>query len=134
MPKKARELKPLEVSKIKKIGFHAVGGVPGLYLQIIGNSRSWVLYVVINGRRRKMGLGSCSDVSLMEARDKARDIRKKILDGLDPIEERQKAKSKARLHVAKTKIFRECAEAFIMANRAGWKVKYAQQWENTMAD
>jgi len=37
MPKIARVLKKLEVDKIKKDGLHAVGGAPGLSLQITGN-------------------------------------------------------------------------------------------------
>ena len=47
MPKKAKEFTAMAISKIKKEGLHAVGGVPGLYLQIIGNSRSWLFRVLI---------------------------------------------------------------------------------------
>jgi len=72
MPKVAKELTALAVSKIKGDGLYAVGGVPGLYLQIIGNSRSWIFRAVIDGRRKKIGLGSCVRLSLAEAREKAR--------------------------------------------------------------
>jgi len=129
MPKKARVLKKLEVDKIKNEGLHAVGGVSGLSLQVIGNSRSWILYTMIGGKRRKMGLGSCDDVSLAEAREKAYEIRKQIRDGVDPIEERRAAKAQAKLKAVKTKTFRECAEAYIKAHHAGWVAKHLQQWE-----
>jgi integrase len=134
MPKKARELKPMEVSKIKNEGVHAVGGVSGLYLRIIGNSRAWVFRVNIDGKGRNMGLGSCDHVTLAEARDKARELHKQIREGLNPKEERRQKKARARLEAVKTKTFRECAEAYIMTHRAGWKSeKHAQQWENTLS-
>ena len=36
MPKKAKELSALEVSRLKKPENHAVGGVSGLYLYVNG--------------------------------------------------------------------------------------------------
>ena len=80
------------------------------------------------------GLGENSLVlGLAEARGKAIEIRKRIANGINPITERKAAKARARFEEAKTKTFRECAEAFIMTHRAGWKnAKHAQQWENTL--
>ena len=133
MPKKAKELTAMAVSKIKSEGLHAVGGIPGLYLQIIGNSRTWVFRVKVGGRRHKIGLGSCVLVSLAEARDNARELHKKIREGVNPLEVRRTAKARAKLESVKIKTFRECAEAFIMANRAGWKEKHAMRYENSLA-
>ena len=90
MPKTAKELTALAVSKIKNEGVHAVGGAPGLYLQIIGNSRSWIFRATIAGQRRKMGLGSFPTVSLADAREKARELHKQISNGVNPVEKRQK--------------------------------------------
>lgn len=74
MPKKARELSVLAVSRLKAEGRHAVGGVDGLYLRIAGCSRAWVLCVAMGTRvnkagqavprRLNVGLGPCQDVSL----------------------------------------------------------------------
>ena len=47
MPKKAKELSALSVSKIKENGRHAVGGVDGLHLRIVDDSRAWVLRVAV---------------------------------------------------------------------------------------
>lgn len=47
MPKKARELSALTVSRLKAEGRYAVGGVDGLYLRIAGRSRAWVLCVAM---------------------------------------------------------------------------------------
>ena len=61
-----------------------------------------------------MGLGSCEYITLAEAWEKAREVHKKIMDGINPIEERRAMKTRARLEAAKTKTFSKCAETFIM--------------------
>jgi len=50
----AKELTALAVESLKKKGdgLYAVGGAAGLYLQIVGNSRLWILRAIIAGRRR----------------------------------------------------------------------------------
>ena len=144
MPKKAKELSALAVSKIKTDGRYAVGGVDGLYLRVVGGSRAWVLRIAVGSRvdsdgrtsvhRRDVGLGSYPEVSLAEARDRARELRKQMRDGVDPVLKRQAVKVQSALETAKAKTFEECADAYIDANRAGWKnEKHAQQWQNTLA-
>ena len=61
----------------------------------------WVLRLVVDGKRREMGLGRWPDVSIAEARDLAAEARKKLRAGSDPIEVRAKAKKRkpARLTV-----------------------------------
>lgn len=49
---------------------------------------SWVLRLVINGKRREMGLGRWPDVSIAEARELAQMARKQVRAGVDPIAER----------------------------------------------
>jgi len=143
MPKKAKELTALAVSKIRDGGRHAVGGVDGLHLRVVGVSRAWVLRVVVGVRidakgksvihRRDIGLGSYPELSLADAREKAREYRKQIQSGINPVEERKTEKIQKALESVKTKTFKECAGAYIEANRAGWKnVKHVQQWENTL--
>ena len=144
MPKRVEELTALVVARIKVDGLHSVGGVPGLYLQIINSFRTWILKATIGTRknekgqtvprRREIGLGRYPDVSLAEARDQARELHKQIRNGIDPVEERRIVKAQAKLAMKKTKTFRECAEAFIETNRAGWRnEKHVQQWTNTLA-
>lgn len=43
----------------------------------------WILRLVINGKRREMGLGRWPDVSIAEARDLAIDARRSVRDGHD---------------------------------------------------
>lgn len=57
----------------------------GLYLRIgPGGGKSWVLRTVVHGRRRDLGIGSASLVSLAEARETARQLRKVARAGVDP--------------------------------------------------
>ena len=133
MPKKAKELSALAVSRLKDEGRYAVGGAAGLHLRIIGGSRSWVLRIKIGSKRSDIGLGPYPEVSLAEARDSAREQRKKVRDGIDPLLEKRDAKAALRIERAKAKTFEECATAYIEANKAGWKSdKHAKQWGATL--
>ncbi len=59
MPKIAKELSPLAINKIKERGWHAVGHVAGLGLKVSKTgARSWVMRVMVGGKRREFGLGS----------------------------------------------------------------------------
>lgn len=133
MAKKAKELSALAVSRLKEPGRFAVGGVDGLHLRIVGESRAWVLRIKIGNRRCDIGLGPYPEVTLADARDLAREHRKKVRDGIDPLQERQQARAALRVERAKSKTFKDCAEAYIEAHKAGWKNdKHAKQWGATL--
>ena len=86
MPRKARELSPLEVRRVSRPGRVGVGGVDGLALKVKkSGTRSWVLRIAVAGRCREMGLGSFPSVTLAEAREKARLHRAQVIEGSDPI-------------------------------------------------
>ena len=135
MPKKASELNALAVQRLTAPGLHFVGGVPGLALQVLPTgSRSWVLRATIGSRRRDMGLGGFPGVTLAGAREAARKARELIRSGVDPIDQGRAARSELRAKQAATLTFKQCAEKYISAHRAGWKnAKHIQQWENTLA-
>ena len=135
MPKVAKELGALAIKQIEAPGVHIVGGVPGLMLQLTpGTGRSWLLRVVIAGKRREMGLGSYPGVSLAQARVKASEAREMIRQGADPIECQRIALNTLRASVAATLTFDQCADSYISAHEAGWKnAKHGQQWSNTLA-
>jgi hypothetical protein len=106
----------------------------GLYLRTTPGAKGWVFRYQIAGRRRDMGLGSVTDVSLPEARDLVIGMRRLIRQGIDPIEDRRTNRGAMRVASAKTKTFMECAEAYIAAHRGSWKSpKHRQQWDNTLA-
>jgi len=134
MPKKARELAPIEVQRLTKPGMHTVGGVTGLYLQVLpSGARSWVLRVTVAGKRRDMGLGGFPDVTLAQAREKAREARATIEKGIDPIAQRVAARSALAASRGAAVTFEEAARQFITAKSAEWSnAKHGQQWTNTL--
>jgi integrase len=135
MPKKARELTALEVGRLKKPGTHAVGGVAGLLLQITSSgARSWILRVMVGGKRREIGLGAFPDVTLAQAREKARETRQAIEDGRDPVVERAAAR-RALIAARGLEItFDDAARKFIESKSSEWSnSKHATQWESTLA-
>ena len=73
----AQELTSLPSGKLHHDG-------DGLYLQVLGDSRSWILRYTQHGRTRKIGLGGLKNVSLAEARSKARAFKAALSDGADP--------------------------------------------------
>ena len=88
------------------VAYHTVGGVAGLLLQCrppldgdkIG-TRSWILRITVGAKRRDIGLGGYPDVTLAQARERAREYRELVRQGIDPVIERQAARSADRKSV-----------------------------------
>lgn len=134
MPKIARELSAIEVSRLKAPGLVSVGGVPGLSLQVTTTgARSWILRVMIGSKRRDMGLGPYPGVTLAQAREKARQAREAIELGTDPILARESAQSLLRADQASAVTFEDAARSFIKVKSVEWSnVKHAAQWTATL--
>lgn len=140
MPKVARELSALEVKRLAHPGgrrnvLFAVGGVPGLHLQITpGDGRSWVLRATVGTVRRDIGLGGFPGVTLAQARDKAREARDKIERGIDPVEERKATKAALVAAQRRGLTFADAVDRALAAKLDAFKnAKHRQQWENTLA-
>lgn len=136
MPRKAKELSALEVNRdLTAPGLHFVGGVAGLALQVTDRgARSWVLRVMVGGKRRDMGLGGFPDVTLAGAREAARVARDKIKEGIDPIEDAKAKRSALYAARAAAMTFSEAAAAYVAMREPEWKNgKHADQWRNTLA-
>lgn len=134
MPKIAKELSALEVSRLRAPGLVSIGGVPGLHLQISpSGARSWILRVKVGAKRRDMGLGPYPGVTLAQAREKARQARERIELGQDPILERERAQSLLRAEQESYMSFEDAAHALIKAKAPEWKnAKHAAQWTATL--
>ena len=106
-----------------KSGMHPDGH--GLYLLVKpSGARSWIFRFMLSGRRRDMGLGPWPTVTLADARDKAEEARKMLLEKKDPIGARQNRKALT---------FRDAAERLIEAKQPGWRnAKHGQQWARTL--
>ena len=94
MPKKAKELSAIEVKRLSNPGRHAVGVIPGLLLVVKeSGAKSWILRTVVGNKRRNIGLGGYPEISLAMAREKAREARELISNGIDPIEQKRAIKA-----------------------------------------
>lgn len=83
----------LNQMKAKNLGAGKHSDGQGLWLvKRDKDAGKWILRVVVSTKRREMGLGRWPDVSIAEARERATTARKAIRDGLDPIQQRSKAK------------------------------------------
>lgn len=140
MPRVAKELSALEVKRLQhpgKLGnaTFAVGGVSGLLLQITPNGgRTWILRTSIGNRRREVGLGGFPDVTLAQARDRAREVKDKIRLGIDPVEERKAARAQLAAASRRGLTFSDAADKYLAAKLNGFKNhKHRQQWQNTLA-
>ena len=108
----------------------------GLYLRVTpSGGKSWAFCYMLNRRSREMGLGPASVITLAEARRKAVEYRRMLVNRIDPIEKRKTEHLQDALRRAKTISFNECATTYVDTHRAEWKnAKHASQWETTLAD
>jgi integrase len=133
------KLSARRVETEKRVGKHSDGG--GLWLFITKDgSKRWVFAYERNKKRREMGLGPASDVSLGKARDLASTAREQLAQGIDPIEARRAAEAEADEAARQAKrervgpvLFGAFAEDYIDTHEEGWKnPKHRQQWRNTI--
>jgi len=126
-------LNALQVTRLKKPGYHADGA--GLYLSIKpSGAKSWIFRYRRDGREREMGLGSANTFSLSEARERALAQRKLLADGNDPLGFKRAVERQRKMELASVITFDRAAESYIASHRAGWKnAKHADQWVNTLA-
>lgn len=126
-------LKALDVQRLDA-GLHGDGN--GLYLQVTATgARSWVYRFALGGAKRYMGLGSAADISLKLARELRDDAARLKAQGIDPIGARDAKTTAAKVASAKVVTFKEYAQTYIDAHKAGWSSdKHLLQWENSLAN
>ena len=96
---------------------------PTLYLNIApGGTKSWIQRLVVNGRRRDLGLGSVELVPLAKARVLALANRTAVANGEDPTKQK-----------AKTPTFKQAAERTIAAHQPRWRnPKTTTNWRGSL--
>lgn len=130
VPKKVSEMSALEARRITRPGRHAAGGVTGLLLVVKeSGSKSWILRTMVGEKRRSIGLGSFPEVSLQQAREKARQTKDLIDRGVDPVEEKKRIKRSLQKKQSSLLTFEKAAEHYYQKKRVEFKsAKYAQNW------
>lgn len=135
----AKPLTAKQAETEKRLGNHADAMCPGLNLQVVQGQgrlvRSWLLRYTspTSRKRRELGLGSTSIRSLADARRLAGEFKLMVLDGRDPIDERDNARAAAVAKRAQRITFDEAVRQCFEAKSLEWKnIKHGQQWINTL--
>lgn len=133
MARQLARLSALQVSKLTKPGLYGDGG--GLTLQITRTGvKSWLFRYMRDGKAYGMGLGPTHTISLAEARVKALEARKQLIEGQNPLVIKKQRQTAAALERAKMMTFDQCCKSYIDAHKASWKSqKHHDQWTNTLA-
>lgn len=135
----AKQLTVKQVEHETRLGYHADGANTGLYLQVAQGqgrlTRSWVYRYTspTTRKRRELGLGSTRVRSLAEARRIASDHRLAVLDGRDPIDERDKQRAEGVEARSQRLTFDEAVSKCLESKSLEWRnIKHGQQWLNTL--
>ncbi|SED39084.1 Integrase [Rhizobiales bacterium GAS191] len=128
----ARQEKRLSAVALAKLGAGRHADGDGLYLQVDpSGARRWVYQFQLRNRARAMGLGPFPEIRLADAREKARDARKLVKSGTDPIDAR-------RIEAASSVTFGEFADEFMAGlgqktkDTRAWNPKHKKQWEESL--
>ncbi|WP_197911734.1 tyrosine-type recombinase/integrase [Kineobactrum salinum] len=134
MPKQAKELSATELRKLAKPGTYKVGGVSGLQVVVTpAGAKCWILRTMVGERRREIGLGGFPEVPLAEARNKARELKDQIRQGVDPMEERKANRTKLAQATARGLSFADAAKRCHAVKAQEFKnPKHAAQWITTL--
>jgi integrase len=119
-----KRLSAATVRTIKEAGFYGDGN--GLYLKVDATgAKRWIQRVVIHGKRRDIGLGSASLISLAEAREAALQHRKAARAGDDPVAARKRSAAILTFEQAATKVHD--------LSKPTWRnEKHGDQWLSTL--
>ena len=135
----AKALTAKQVENESTPGYHADGPNTGLYLQVtpndLGVTRSWVYRYTspTTRKRRELGLGPAKVRKLADARSLSAELRLKVLNGIDPKDERDRIRFEGIAARAHHITFDEAVRQCIAAKSAEWKnIKHGQQWRNTL--
>lgn len=135
----AKALSAKQVETETRAGYHADGPHTGLYLQVTRVNdrvtRSWVFRYTspTTRKRRELGLGSARIRKLADARALSGELRLKVLNGIDPKDERDKARAMAITARAHQITFDGAVTQCMAAKSSEWKnIKHGQQWQNTL--
>jgi integrase len=125
------KLTKLEVQRQRTPGRYGDGD--GLWLQVSPKGgKSWLFRYQRQGRARHMGLGRVDIVSLAAARELARQARRRILEGVDPIDHRNQLLAEQRGAATTALTFKQAALAVIASREASWNREHRRQWHTTL--
>lgn len=112
--KNVRSIKPPDVGRVE----YRDTVIPGLWLRMTDHGRkTWGVTYRLNGRQRRLTMGTYPGLSLADAREKARKALREVGIGNDPAEEKQQLRKGATFGLVAEQYMREHA----MPNKKSWR-------------
>jgi integrase len=97
------------------------------------NGASWIFRFSRHGKDRWMGIGQYPTVKLGDARARATDARRLLIDDVDPIENRRQQRAQTKLQLVRQMTFAQCAALYITSHKTAWRnAKHSAQWDATL--
>jgi len=101
----------------------------GMYLRIYPNgSKYWQLQYWFDGKQKILSIGVWPEISLKEAREKRYEAKKKIKDGINPIEEKKQERLDTLDQVHKENLETEKKGITFRLVAQEWYKRISQQW------
>jgi integrase len=130
-----RDLTQRLCERLRGPGRYHDGFSRGLYLQVAeSGTKSWLFrYQLNNGPQRGMGLGPYPAIDLKAARKRALDVRRQLVDNVDPIDKRRDERAVARLAARKRLTFGQAVDGYLKQHADKWtNAEHRRQFPATL--
>ena len=120
--------------KLTKPCRYTIPAAKGLHLWVTKkNKKYWIYRYTFHGQRFDISLGTFPEISLNEARSKAIQLRAKIINDINPRDERIEAKEDIKKSLPKIK-FEKFSQEFIARMSPKWRsTKSESQWLSSLS-
>ena len=92
----------------------------------------WSFRFQFNNRSHELGLGATHTISISEAREKARSLRKLMDKGINPLTDRRATQAREKIEAAQAITFRDYAKEYVERHHTKWSSKHAAQWVQSL--
>jgi integrase len=133
MPRPMHKLSQIQISRAMKRQCTLNDGGGLYFVSRPPNGASWMFRFSRHGKDRWMGIGQYPTVALGDARARATDARRLLIDDVDPIENRRRQRAQTKLELARRMTFAQCAAQYITSHKTAWRnSKHRAQWDATL--
>ena len=133
MPRPMHKLSQIQISRAMKRQCTLNDGGGLYFVSRPPNGASWMFRFSRHGKDRWMGIGQYPTVTLGDARARATDARRLLIDDVDPIENRRQQRAQTKLELARRMTFAQCAAQYITSHKTAWRnSKHRAQWDATL--
>jgi hypothetical protein len=133
MPRPTNKLSQVQIGRAMKRQCTLNDGGGLYFVSRPPNGASWIFRFSRHGKDRWMGIGQYPTVRLGDARARATDARRLLIDDVDPIENRHLQRAQTKLQLVRRMTFAQCAALYITSHKAAWRnSKHSAQWDATL--